>query len=351
MTRLLTTSFFAAFGLGVVPAGAVELTSDDDAIAFCALSEPAALAPRVEGSGDNALCSFDGSTDGARIEAGDYYGDDILEDRLRARDYGLERGHLLLETHEALIDGHEFAFLPYDADLGVLPLSTVGAFPFSGGNYVIAIEADDTVAFAIDAERAAELETMREMNGVALRLVFNVASIDDPDRAYCAVDPSGIVRIDAHLLAAELVAPDGGAVVYRAESKRLQEGCVRHGESGDTWRAPRPEAMVTSLHAESGGDELSDEVEFLRASLETELTGCYVEGLRHNGRLQGAITLGINVGVDGIIGDVEVLVDAVGSSDLTACSLRALDGLVVPRPSASAAADVRATIVFRTAEP
>lgn len=345
--RLTLASLLLSIQIAPLAGDAVELRDMTDAAEFCAFSEPAANAPRVEGSGEPGICRRDGQSEGARIETADIEQSDLLGDRMRARDHGLERGHLLLETHEVEIAPADFAFLPYDADVGVLALSTVPSFPFAGGAYQLTIEADDTVAFEIDAERAAELEALRAMGSISLRLVFNVASIDDPERPFCVAEPDGSIRIEAHLLAAELVTSEQGGVVMRAESKRLREGCVRHGEYGDTWRAPRPEALVTSLYADSGADALIDEIDLLRATIETELTACYVEGLSENGRLQGALTFGLLLGADGVVRDFEVLVDAVGSATLAACAQRAVEGVLVPRASATADAAVRATVVLR----
>ena len=333
----------AAVVLGAAPVFGIELSDPATVRAFCALSTPeapvasASHAPEGSGLPREVLPAVDGVL---------VHGDAAWADGVAARDRAHARARVLLQPHVVDVVSSGFAFEPWDDALGLLVVETGETLPLHGGAWQLGLASTDRIAFEVDEEDAEDLVAMRRMGSLSLRIVFELATAAEPDLSWCVDTPDGAVRIDAHLVSAELVEPLSGHVRARATTERFDAGRVRYGvEPCGTHDGAEPVADVARVIVSSDEGVAGEIAPIIELHLEARVSDCYVRQLATNARLQGAMTLGFRVDADGHSAEAEVLIDAVDSPDLTRCVLTAVDSLALPGRGA-AVSDVQMTLTF-----
>lgn len=372
MSRALCTAL-ASLVAGAAPlAHALELGDVASLEYLCAHAGPPEQ-PAVQFAEHVQLVLSDGSGDCAPDEP-DVPRDDVLTQRAQQdvcarrqaqqmlgdpveageanRAYAEARGQLLLQTHEVVVGAEALRWHAYDDELGVLTADVSDGVPMMGGAWVLDVRDQDVVPFELSAEEAEELVAMDALGALSMRMVFTLATADQPSASYCEEDPSGTTRIAARLLAAELIDPRVERSRAWTQTPAWDVGRVRLGEApcGESDVAV-PQARITAIDVDGALAATPADVTMLRASLESRLATCYVEGIVDNARLQGALTLRFGVTGDGHGDAPEVTIDALDHDGVRACAYEAVRELRIPRPLSGEASSVRATVVFRQQSP
>lgn len=271
---------------------------------------------------------------------------DSLTAALEARDYVVDRGRVLMRDYELNFDSSSFHFLPYDADVGLLGLQFVTKTPLFGDS-VHAVWADpQPLYFHVTAEQAEELEALRTARALSVNARVQLAAREEPSRPICVRDAQDrpvveLLLLDGTLLATSSQQPLGHAVTDRfdqAACDNLPHDPERHD--------PVPKVRVTQLSS-VGDSSLSDtEGAMLRLLAETELHACYMDALRHNAALRGAVVVEFSLDPSGDVNNAGVVIDAANNAALTRCTISTLDTSAVPREADSAALSVRMNLTF-----
>lgn len=271
---------------------------------------------------------------------------DSLTAALETRDYVVDRGRILMRDYHVSFDSSNFSFLPYDSDVGLLGLQLAPQAQLFHGD-VQAVWADaQPLYFAVTAEEAEELEALRSARALSVNARVQLAARETPDRPICTRGDDDQPIIEFLLLDGTLLANANQQVLGYAISERFERAACDKLPNEPERRDDVPKVRVIDL-ASVGDDHLSDtEGAMIRLLAETELHGCYMDALRHNAALRGAVVVEFSLDEQGSLRDSGIIIDAANNSTLTHCTLSTLDAANVPRPEDAAPLNVRMNLTF-----
>jgi hypothetical protein len=229
---------------------------------------------------------------------------------------------------------------------GLLTVAAWSSFPLFDGLYELDLGNAPDFSFVVTDAAREMIEAGVASDQVQLRLFFHLISLDHPELAYCELTERGLTRIFGRLLAADLVGRFDEQPLAHAETERYQWSRVRFGiDAPERYQPPQPRVFITSTSF-STTDVAPSEAEAMRAEAEARLMPCYLRGLNHNGRLQGAMVVSLEVDSAGSVSAPTVTLDAIDQPLVTGCAVGALDRLPVPRDRVRGFR-VRMTVIFR----
>jgi hypothetical protein len=274
-------------------------------------------------------------------------GGDELVAALREREAAKVRARMALQPHEVELSGAEYSFLPYADDVDGLPLAGGPVVSVQGLDLELRLDVD-AVGFRLSRSEAEELEALRAMGGLALRVVFDVDLRGAAEPVCSGSGQAGRLGIPARLIEAQLIETLSQQV--RAELLTPHGMAARARLGGDVrgdavLEAPRAE--VTGLESLDAATISDGEAHLLRVLIEAKLLRCYATALVSNAQTQGALVLGFSMEPAGRITTPAALIDVLGDAATSRCATAAIDRLQVPRPEGRPAADLRATVIFR----
>jgi hypothetical protein len=344
IAAILICSAYAA------PAAAVDLIDAESAIDLCertqaparAASLPWMVEPRCQGAVaagsaadavavDSAVC-----VDAARsLEA------------LAVHRFARERAALIFETHRVVVPSSSFVLSVYDEETEMISIATAQGFEMHGGAWLLDVEGDEALEFAVSHDQALALEERWAMDALSLELDFELPWSTDPRGAYCVEAVGGAEVLRAHPLRAELVDTQTGATLA---SVRTTHDIVAGMRFADAAAAPpEPAARVSSLEVISGGASEDLDFEMMRLAIEVGLLDCYLRGLAGNARLHGALVFELDAGAVASDTPPVVGIDALGSDVVRECSVDVLARMPWPTVcgrSPPSETQLRATVVF-----
>lgn len=275
---------------------------------------------------------------------------DPLSVALEARDYVEERGRVLMRDYEMNFDSSSFRFLPYDSDVGLLGLQFSPKAPLFGGLvHAVWTEESQPLYFEVSAEQAEELEALRSARALTVNARVQLSAREAPQHAFCERDEHGQPLLELLLLDGTLVATSNRQVLGKAVTERYDRTlCNRPQSSNPRGRDTAITPVVRATELASVGESSLTDVEgaMIRLLAETELHTCYMDALRHNAALRGALVVEFSMDARGHLKDAGVLIDAANNPNLTRCTISVLDGARVPRTSDSAPLNVRMNLSF-----
>ncbi len=326
---------------------AFEIRDANDAAELCAHSRSATeeFALAGEGSGDSAHASngVEGLDEEPGADGVVTVADPVIEG-FTARDYARQRGHLLLQPHEVVVESAAFPIVAYAEEVGSIVVPLTDEIELFGGVYALVVEDADSLEFPMAAEEADVVLALHAMGSLAVRLAFVVSG--SALEAFCWESESGVTGIDATLISADLVEPLTRTRRARAVTAAYSD-LPAGADPGAEIYGRRPVTEVTALDVEGPVGCSATEATVLQMRIETVLADCYVAGLRDNGRLGGALVLGFGLGSDGRVASPEVLIDVLEDETTTDCVLETMAALAILRESPADDVSVRATVVFR----
>jgi hypothetical protein len=295
-----------------------------------------------EGSGASlvALAPDDGACDPAARSVA----------AISAREFALERAELLVRTHEVWVGTRDLEPGVWDEHAEVYVVPFVGAVPFGGGAFALDLVGSDGVLFEAGADAFDRVQHLWGLDALQARLVFELPLELFVDTPFCREGEDGTQVVYGRLLGAELVESLTGEVLASTRTEAAVAADVRWGpRRGGADPGAQPRVDVTSIDVVSGGAGAALDLEMVRWAIEVELLDCYLQGLASNSLLQGALVFELLVGVDESATPPRVSIDAVGSPELTDCSVDALSRLrwdAVCGAEPDLGTQIRTTVVF-----
>lgn len=271
---------------------------------------------------------------------------DSLTAAMEARDYVVDRGRILMRDYEVSFDSSSFRFLPYDADVGLLGLQFAPQAQLFGGSVHTVWADPQPLYFHVTAEQAEELEALRSAKALSVNARVQLAAREAPERPICTRDEQDRPVVELLLLDGTLLATSSRQALGYAVSERFDRAACDKLPSEPDLRDNVPKVRVTQLSS-IGESSLSDaEGAMLRLLAETELHGCYMDALRSNAALRGAVVVEFSLNEHGELADSGVIIDAANNATLTRCTIAALDASAVPRSQDAAPLNVRMNLTF-----
>ena len=271
---------------------------------------------------------------------------DSIAAALEARDYVVDRGRVVMRDYEVSVDAEAFRFLPYDADVGLLGLQFAAHVPLFDGDATAVMTDPQPLYFEVSAEQAEELEALRSARALSVTARVQLSARETPQRSFCTRDEDGRPVIELLVLDGTLLA-DASETVLGYAVTDLFERAECEKDSNDPHNGDNvPKVSVVALST-LGESHLSDtEGAMLRLHTETELHGCYLDALRHNAALRGAVVVEFSFQEDGRLSDTGIIIDAANNNALTHCTLSTLDLSTLPRTEEAAPLNVRMSLTF-----
>lgn len=271
---------------------------------------------------------------------------DSIATALEARDYVVDRGRVLMRDYELNVDADAFRFLPYDADVGLLGLQFAAQMPLFDGDASAVVTDPQPLYFEVSAEQAEELEALRSARALSITTRVQLSAREAPHLPFCTRDEEGRPVIELLVLDGTLFANASEVVLGYAVTDRFERAECEQNSNAPHNGENVPKVSVVALST-LGESHLSDtEGAMLRLHTETELHGCYLDALRHNAALRGAVVLEFSFKEDGTLSDTGIIIDAANNNALTHCTLSALDVSTLPRAEEAAPLNVRMSLTF-----
>lgn len=275
---------------------------------------------------------------------------DPLPAALEARDYVEERGRVVMRDYEMKFDSNSFRFLPYDADVGLLGLQFAPRAPLFGGlAHAVWTEESQALYFEVSAEQAEELEALRSARALSVSARVQLSARDAPQHSFCERDEHGRPLLELLLLDGTLIATSNRQVLGTAVTDRYDRArCDRPTATNSQGRTDDTTPIVRATELASVGETSLTDVEgaMIRLLAETELHTCYMDALRNNAALRGALVVEFSMDARGKLANAGVLIDATNNPTLTRCTIGALDAARVMRGSDATALNVRMNLSF-----
>src|SRR5690606_15545677 len=184
---------------------------------------------------------------------------------------------------------------------------------------------------------------------LALEIDFELISATEPSEPFCVVDEAaGTMNVRGQLLTARLVHLGTDDVVCEVKTTRAKERAVRMNTGDSRDKEMRPEVGVTKIEPVGGANLDGDLERMLRREIESALLPCYQRAICRNGRRQGALTMRVEIGADGVLSAPTVTVDALDSELISGCAMTTIADLTVPVEAAIPEFGV--VVIFRIIE-
>lgn len=262
--------------------------------------------------------------------------------------WGFARARQLLSLHEVTLAPGSFVLLPFDEQHQSVELALDLGATVAHGVQIRTLGDESPVIFHLAADRVEAFAWASSMGQLAVRLVFEPASIDTPRSSLCSSDEQGLTTLTVHPLEVELVNAQDGSVYASVRGAEWSDARVRTGASpSQSWAAAGlPRAQVHAFRSECERDALGDGAVWLQMMLEATLSLCYLDALPSNYGLHGAMTLGLEIDASGQVGAPELLIDAIDSEDLHTCLQEMLPQLTIPPSMVDGNVDVVVNVSY-----
>lgn len=275
---------------------------------------------------------------------------DPLAHAMEARDYVEARGRHLLRNYKISVDADHFHFLPYDPEVGLLGLTFTPRASLFDGEVTARWVEPQALYFQVSAEEAETLEALRATNAISVLATVQLASREDAHRPICTQHENGVTEIELLLVQGVLTTNATREVLHDAPTERLTrvecEARVHQLNTSGGRSALTPNVRVINVSAEGESYLPQLEASMLQLLAETELHGCYMQALKNNAALQGALVIEFSFDESGAVSETGVLIDAANNSALTRCTMQALESARIPRTRAGTPLAVRMNLIF-----
>ena len=347
---------------GVARAG--ELRNVDDVQALCGLG-PAARSPFVTAGeadawsvGPGASTADQGRVHAARFAAaredelrGDGGGPgaiEVLRDPLMAglelRRYVERRATAVMQDYVIVLPTWSFHVLPHDSAAGLLRVALDERTALFGGLAGLQLWDQRELVFEVGDETWEQLEALRAMDGLSLRMRVQLVSRTMPERDYCS-GADGVPVLEAFVTEAVLEDALGHTVYAQGVTRRAERDRSARG-AGVEDAVATPVVRMTSVHARGLSSLTELEGAMLQLLSETDLNACYLRAVGENSALRGAMVVEFLLAGDGAIDEVGILIDAANSPLLARCALEVLDSARLPRAADAEPLVVRMNVSF-----
>lgn len=275
---------------------------------------------------------------------------DPLTEALRARDYVETRGRVLMRDYQVSVQSSNFDFLPYDPEVGLLGLTFSPRASLFNGDVSAVWAEPQALYFEVSAEEAETLEALRATHSISIVATVHLVSREESQRPFCTQLADGTPQLELLLVDGEITATGTGERLHHAATERWErlscQGQLVEPMRSASKRSASPNVRVVNVSSEGEGSMPNVEASMLRLLAETELHGCYMHALQQNAALQGALVVEFNFDEKGRVSSSGVLIDAANNSQLTRCTIQALESARIQRGIGASPLAVRMNLIF-----
>lgn len=264
---------------------------------------------------------------------------------VRARDYTVNRGGVLMRTYTVRFDADDFEFLRDEKDSDLLILHFPPTVPLFDDEAIAAWSAPTSLSFRVGEERAQDMMRLHSENELYLEAHVQLSAREAPNRPICQPNQEH-PAVEFLLLEGTLRNTDDRRPLYHAVTERYERAACEHRSATSVPDDAIPRVQVTSVS--SIGEQSLSETEGVVLQLVTEIDvhACYMHALRGNSAMRGALVIEFALDEHGQIIDSGVVIDATNDRSLTRCTIDTIGNLEIPRDENASPLTVRLNLTF-----
>lgn len=287
---------------------------------------------------ENAPLNFERTKDAA-------IGTQTLAALVEARDYAVERGGVLMRTYTLRFDAQDFELLEDPDQEDLLVLHFPPTVPLFDDEAMAAWSTPTSLSFRVDKEDAEEMLVLHAQENLYLEAHVQLAARQAPQRAICRTHEEQ-PTVEFLLLEGTLHDAKDRRPLHHAVTDRYERAaCEQHTADALPDNAA-PRVRVTNLSS-IGDHSLSyTEGSILQLITETDVHTCYMQALRQNSAMRGALVIEFSLNENGHIENSGVVIDATNNRALTQCTISTLENAEIVREKDASPLNVRVNLTF-----
>lgn len=264
---------------------------------------------------------------------------------IAARDHAINRGGVLMRTYTVRFDASDFELVEDPDDENLLVLHFPPTVPIFDNEAMIAWSTPTSLSFEVDSADAAEMLSLYEDEKLYLEAHVQLAAREAPQRALCRTHEKQ-PTVEFLLLEGTLHdANDQRALQHAVTDRYERAACEQHNDESLPDNA-KPRVTVTNLSSIGSNSLSHTEGTILQLVTETDVHGCYMQALRQNSAMRGALVIEFSLNEEGHIENSGVVIDATNDSALTQCTISTLEQAEILRDKDASPLNVRVNLTF-----
>lgn len=264
---------------------------------------------------------------------------------MEARDYVVERGGVLLRTYTVRFDAQDFELIEDSEHEDLLVLHFPPTVPLFDNEAMVAWTTPTSLSFRVDREDAEEMLALHEQEKLYLEAHVQLAAREAPQRAICRTHQD-LPTVEFMLLEGTLHDADDRRPLHHSVTDRYERAACEQYTTDTTADDAPPRVRVTNVSSIGDHSLSHTEGTVLQLIAETDVHVCYMQALRQNSAMRGALVIEFSLSETGHIENSGVVIDATNDRSLTQCTISTLERAEIVREKDASPLNVRVNLTF-----
>lgn len=264
---------------------------------------------------------------------------------IEARDYAVQRGGILMRTYTVRFDADDFELVEDPNHEDLLVLHFPPTVPLFDDEAMVAWSTPTSLSFRVDREDAEEMLALHAQDKLYLEAHVQLAAREAPQHAICRTHDEQ-PTVEFMLLEGTLHDANDRRPLHHSVTDRYERAACEQHSTDSLPDDALPRVRVTNLSSIGDHSLSHTEGTILQLITETDVHSCYMQALRQNSAMRGALVIEFSLSETGHIENSGVVIDATNDRALTQCTISTLEKTEIVREKDASPLNVRVNLTF-----